>query len=89
MDQDASNTDGTINTTATSANTTAGFSISTFTGNGTPGATIGHGLSQAPELVIIKGRNTTNEWPTKPIGWGDWWCRLDGLYVYEPICGSC
>ena len=28
----SSNTDGTINTTSTSVNTTAGFSISTFTG---------------------------------------------------------
>jgi hypothetical protein len=53
----SSNTDGTINTTATSANTTAGFSISTYTGNGTSGATIGHGLGLVPALVIVKRRD--------------------------------
>ena len=37
--QGSSNTDGTINTTYTSVNTTAGFSISKYTGNGTNGAT--------------------------------------------------
>jgi hypothetical protein len=53
----SSNTDGSINTTATSANTTAGFSISTYTGNGTSGATIGHGLGLVPALVIVKRRD--------------------------------
>ena len=50
----SSNTDGTINTTATSANVDAGFSIIKHTGNATANATIGHGLSKAPELVISK-----------------------------------
>jgi hypothetical protein len=61
----ASNTDGTINTTATSANVAAGFSISTYTGNGSAGATVGHGLSQTPELVIVKDRDSNsvnNNW---------------------------
>ena len=53
----SANTDGSIYTTSTSANTAAGFSISTYTGNGTGGATVGHGLSKAPELVIIKNRS--------------------------------
>ena len=53
----SSNTDGSINTTATSTNTTAGFSISTYTGNGTSGATIGHGLGLVPALVIVKRRD--------------------------------
>ena len=52
--QGSSNTDGTINTTYTSVNTTAGFSISTYTGNGTNGATIGHGLGAVPKVVWIK-----------------------------------
>ena len=52
--QGSSNTDGTINTTYTSVNTAAGFSISTFTGNGTNGATIGHGLGVVPQTVWIK-----------------------------------
>jgi hypothetical protein len=57
----SSNEDGSINTTATSVNTTAGFSISTFTGTGA-NATVGHGLGIAPSLVIIKSRNDTHDW---------------------------
>jgi hypothetical protein len=59
----ASNTDGTINTTATSANVAAGFSISTYTGNSTAGATVGHGLSVKPDLVICKIRTpSASDW---------------------------
>ena len=57
----SANTDGTINSSV-SANTTAGFSIVTFTGNQTSGATVGHGLSQAPEMVIVKGRSFADSW---------------------------
>ena len=45
------------------ANTTAGFSIVTYTGNGTEGASFAHGLGVAPELVIIKGRSHADDWP--------------------------
>ena len=58
----SSNTDGTINTTATSANTTAGFSISTYTGNATQGATLGHGLGVKPSLIIIKSTSNAEAW---------------------------
>ena len=58
----SSNTDGSINTTKTSANVDAGFSISTYTGNGSSSATIGHGLSKAPEMVIVKRRNSSANW---------------------------
>ncbi len=57
------NTDGTI-TTQVSANTTAGFSIATYTGVGYPNsstAEIGHGLNKAPELVIIKATGGTGQ----------------------------
>ena len=59
--QGSSNTDGSINTTYTSVNTTAGFSISQYTGTGS-NATVGHGLGVIPEMIIIKeitgsGRN--------------------------------
>ena len=54
----SSNTDGSINTTATSANTTAGFSINTYTGTGS-NATIGHGLGQVPTLIITSKRSAT------------------------------
>ena len=69
----SSNEDGSINTTATSANTTAGFSISTFTGNGTSGATFGHGLGVAPKMVIVKERSPAgNNWKVghDAMGWG-------------------
>ena len=65
-----SNTDGTI-TSSVSANTTAGFSIVSYEGNSTSGATIGHGLSSAPELVICKERETAGyDWLcyAEPIG---------------------
>jgi len=59
--QGSANTDGSINTTYTSANTTAGFSISLFTGTGS-NETVGHGLGVAPEWVIVKGVNNTGSW---------------------------
>ena len=52
------NTSGTITSTV-SANPTAGFSIVTYTGNSTAGATIGHGLGVAPNMIITKTRNTS------------------------------
>jgi hypothetical protein len=63
----AVNTDGSINSTV-SANTDAGFSIATFTGNGTLGATVGHGLNSAPEMVIVKSRSNANGWPVYHAG---------------------
>jgi len=59
--QGSSNTDGSINTTYTSANTTSGFSIVTYTGTGS-NATIGHGLGSAPSVVICKQLNATQQW---------------------------
>ena len=56
----SSNTDGSITSTV-SANTTAGFSIVSYTGNGTNGATVGHGLGVAPKVIMIK-RLTTGDW---------------------------
>jgi hypothetical protein len=56
-----SNTEGTI-TSQVSANTTAGFSIVSWTGNGTAGATVGHGLDVAPKMVIVKSRSAVESW---------------------------
>jgi hypothetical protein len=53
----SSNTSGSITSTV-SVNATAGFSIATYTGNGTAGATVGHGLGVAPSMMIIKSRST-------------------------------
>ena len=57
----ASNSDGTI-TSSISANTTAGFSIVSYTGNATAGATVGHGLGVTPKMIWVKVRSTTNNW---------------------------
>jgi hypothetical protein len=56
----STNTSGTITSTV-SANTTAGFSVVTYTGNGTFGS-VGHGLGVAPSMVIIKTRNNVYDW---------------------------
>jgi len=57
----ASNTDGSITSTV-SANTTSGFSIVSWTGNGTYPSTVGHGLGVAPKMIIIKPRNLAYSW---------------------------
>ena len=59
--QGSSNTDGTINTTYTSVNSTAKFSISTYTGTGSA-ATFGHGLGVAPTFCLHKELNSTGPW---------------------------
>ena len=51
---------GTIPATRLSANTTYGFSIVTYTGNGTNGATVAHGLGSAPKMIFIKSRVATS-----------------------------
>jgi len=56
-----SNTDGSI-TSSVSANVDAGFSVVSYTGNVTAGATVGHGLSIAPEMVIVKNRDQADKW---------------------------
>ena len=61
----SSNFDGTI-ASAVSANTTAGFSIISYTGTGNAG-TVGHGLSVAPDMVIVKERSGTAQWPVGVI----------------------
>jgi len=44
------------------ANASAGFSVVTYTSNGTNGATIGHGLGIAPQFVIVKNRLNGTNW---------------------------
>ena len=59
----SANTAGSITSTV-SANTTAGFSIVSWTGNATAGATVGHGLGTTPAMIIIKNRidSSTSFW---------------------------
>jgi hypothetical protein len=56
----SSNTDGSI-TSSVSANTTAGFSIVSYTGTGA-NATVGHGLGSAPKMMIVKNRDDVENW---------------------------
>ena len=58
----SANTVGNIDSTV-SVNTDAGFSIVSWTGDGeATGATVGHGLSKAPELILGKGREDEDHW---------------------------
>lgn len=57
-----SNTAGTI-TSSVSANTTAGFSIVTFTSPATSITfTVGHGLGVAPAMIFLKDRGQASYW---------------------------
>jgi hypothetical protein len=57
----ASNASGSI-TSTTQANTTAGYSIVTYTGNGVNGATVGHSLGVVPQMIIIKRLDAAANW---------------------------
>ena len=58
------NNDGTIQgaNCLVSANQDAGFSITKYTGNGTSGATFGHGLGQQVGLSIVKNVGSSTYW---------------------------
>jgi hypothetical protein len=45
-------------------NALAGISIVGYTGNGTAGATVGHGLGVAPAFFVIKKISATSNWTT-------------------------
>ena len=53
-----------------SINTTAGFSIISYTGSGS-NATVAHGLGVAPKMIIVKNRQGSNSWRVAhdSIGW--------------------
>ena len=63
----SNNEDGSI-TSSVSANTDAGFSIVAWTGTGS-NVTVGHGLSQAPELIINKSRGDAYNWAMQSFLW--------------------
>ena len=52
---------GSIDSTG-SVNTDAGFSIVSYTGNGSNGASFSHGLNVKPKIVLIKNRTTAKNW---------------------------
>ena len=55
------NTNGNI-TSSVSVNEEAGFSIVSYTGNGSNGQTVGHGLSKAPQWIMLKSRTAGSNW---------------------------
>ena len=55
------NTAGSI-TSQVSANTTAGFSVVTYTGGQAANFTVGHGLGVQPSFVITKSRSSASNW---------------------------
>ena len=68
----SANTDGTDITVAIGnqwVNQTAGFSVTKFTGSGSgaansdSGDSVGHGLSAAPDYIMIKKLTSANGWP--------------------------
>jgi len=67
----SSNTSGSITSTV-SVNQTAGFSVVTYTGTGVV-ATVGHGLGVAPNMVIVKRRDSSVN--------GDW-------FTYTSMTGN-
>jgi len=64
-----SNTAGSI-TSSVSANTTSGFSVVTWTGTGA-NATVGHGLGSVPKMIILKNRDSDENWivGNTSLGW--------------------
>ena len=57
----ASNSVGDIDSVV-QANTDAGFSIVTYTGNGSQDQTIGHGLGAVPKMILFKNRSNAAYW---------------------------
>ena len=57
----SSNSSGSITSTV-QTNPAQNFSIATYTGSGSAGATIGHGLSAKPAFILIKNTSDVDYW---------------------------
>ena len=66
----SANTDGSINTTKTSANTTSGFSIVQYDPDGTDPSTYGHGLGAVPKVILTKVTDESSH---------DWKCYFEAV----------
>jgi hypothetical protein len=78
------NTSGTISAQVR-ANTTSGFSIVTYTGNGSANQTVGHGLGVAPVFGILKDRDTNsnnNQWHVFATAYGDYYGYLSATNAF-------
>ena len=61
------NTDGTIQSIV-SVNQTAGMSVVRWTGDGSASATVGHGLSSKPDMVVVKDFTDAGSWNIANVG---------------------
>jgi len=78
------NTDGSISSEV-SANVDAGFSVVKYVGDGNGNSTVGHGLSQVPDLYITKDINNTGNDTT----WGVYFVPLNyKLFLSSTIAAS-
>ena len=61
---------GTAKTYTGSVNTTSGFSIIRYVGNGTAGHTIPHHLAQKPDMILVKHLGDGQQWASQwsPLG---------------------
>jgi hypothetical protein len=81
-------TQGSIASTC-SRNVDAGFSIVSYTGNETSGATVGHGLSKAPEMLIVKSRPYGESWSVYSKDMGNTkYMELDGAGTAATYTGA-
>ena len=65
----SANTDGALSSTV-SVNTTAGISLTKYTGGGAA-STVGHGLGVAPKIVLIKDLTSANDWRMYHASYGN------------------
>ena len=71
----SSNTDGSLTSTV-QVNSDAGFSMVKYTPAGA-NATVGHGLGVAPNLIIVNGVTTANNWRVGTDGLTSWVYRIN------------
>jgi len=77
----STNTSGSITSTV-SANTTSGFSVVTLTYSGA--GTVGHGLGVAPQMIIVKRRDSTGNWFIAHTGL----TNMSGYYILLDSTGA-
>jgi len=66
----SSNSDGDI-TSQVSANTSAGFSIVSYTVPSGSGYSVGHGLGAVPQVIFVKNRDTSSNWDVYSVHIGN------------------
>jgi hypothetical protein len=65
------NTQGSITNAQVRASTTAGFSVISYVGTGSAGASIGHGLGVAPAFALFKNRSVSSDWQVYHVSLGN------------------